>query len=409
MQLPKLDEPSRVRASAAVSEWLEAARSGCVARLAAPGLDRARALAAAADSLGWTGLHYAAARDHTAALQWLIDVAGAPVDAKTASGCTALAVAAHRGHEACVSALLARGADSMAREKAGLVPLSHAAVSGSLGTVRALIHAGASVLRAGPNRDNSTPLGIAARVAATAMGAWQQAQSSAALKCIEAEAKRLHGWFRAVRARDAALVTKLLDEAHGASEGGAARGDMGLHSSGARREHIVDMLNGSGETALGMCMRSARIDAALVMCVRVLLRHGGADANRRDIARRTPLHQLATTAAVPDSAEASAALESLFAELLAAGARPLALDGAGRTPLQALGDYAAPSLVGATLRRADAHARHMRTWRVVGRVAGHLAVWHAGAVERVYAPGGAGFRAAEADFEERAAKSQRTG
>jgi hypothetical protein len=52
-------------------------------------------------------------------------------------------------------------------------------------------------------------------------------------------------------------------------------------------------------------------------------------------------------------------------------------------------------------------AKCMRTWRTIGRVVGKLRPWHARAVERLYAPGGAGYVQAEADFKERASKSQR--
>ena len=50
----------------------------------------------------------------------------------------------------------------------------------------------------------------------------------------------------------------------------------------------------------------------------------------------------------------------------------------------------------------------MRLWRVYARLTQVLMLAHARAVERVYAPGGIGFLEVERDFEERAAKSQRT-
>ena len=95
MQLPApIEEPTRVRArSAGAVAFLEDARSGVIARLKAHG--DARALVGVADAAGWTALHYCAARDHVGALAFLLD-AGAPPDAASALGHTALAVAARR-------------------------------------------------------------------------------------------------------------------------------------------------------------------------------------------------------------------------------------------------------------------------------------------------------------------------
>ena len=45
------------------------------------------------------------------------------------------------------------------------------------------------------------------------------------------------------------------------------------------------------------------------------------------------------------------------------------------------------------------HAARMRRWRIVGRLAAALLALHARAVERLFAPGGAGFAQAAASFE----------
>ena len=57
--------------------------------------------------------------------------------------------------------------------------------------------------------------------------------------------------------------------------------------------------------------------------------------------------------------------------------------------------------------RAERRCHLRRRWRLFVRIAGLVAKWHARAVERAYAPGGCGYDAARADFEERAGKAQR--
>ena len=70
-----------------------------------------------------------------------------------------------------------------------------------------------------------------------------------------------------------------------------------------------------------------------------------------------------------------------------------------------------PALV--VVRSAIRHAidlrKRMRRWRIVGLAAGKLAAWHARAAERAYAPGGAGFRAASLDWEDRVGGKRRRG
>ena len=66
-----------------------------------------------------------------------------------------------------------------------------------------------------------------------------------------------------------------------------------------------------------------------------------------------------------------------------------------------------PTSVREYLRTRVRVTTNLRKWRVAGRVAGVLAVWHERAAERVYMPKGAGFEIAQASFEERVVR-QRT-
>lgn len=386
MQLPTLDEPSRVKASsAATTEWLEAARSGVINRLSA--FELSPLLLGAADRSGWTAMHWCAARDNTNALSWLID-AGAPVMARTAAGYTALTVAAHKGHSACIAVMLRTGpceSLTLLADRSGLTPLHHAAASADVESVQRLLAAGVSLthIAALKNRDNSTPQAIAARVAATATGG-RQRQSTAVLKLLEGESKRLHRWFRAARVCDLSTIEAMLDAPEQSEQVGTP---------------LVNACDSSGMTALLSVVRCGRVDAALV-----LLRHG-ANVRHRDSSGRTALHHLAAVALLKHG------LGGLLQQLLRAGANALALDGGGRTALQTCemfsGRVSTQVQVRDGLCAADALARRMRRWRAVGRVAGLLVTWHRGAVERAYAPGGVGYLEAEADFGA-AAKVQRT-
>ena len=140
MEMPKLEEPARVRASDdSIRVWLEAARSGVLPRLEWKDLTT---LLPAVDSAGWSALHYCAAKDHVSALQWLIALMReycVTVDIKSSAGHTALAVAAHRGHAGCLDCLIKAGSDVMALDRAKLTPLHHAAASANERSVRFLL------------------------------------------------------------------------------------------------------------------------------------------------------------------------------------------------------------------------------------------------------------------------------
>ena len=378
MQLPKLDEPPRLRASSPeITAWLEAARSGVVERMLKHDLSQVRS---STDNAGWTAAHWCASRNHEKAFEWLI-TAGVPVDKHSSAGYTPLIIAAHRGYATLVAMLLANGAQPLPCDKSGLTSLHHAASASSDNVVRCLLESGASltVAQAKKNRDDSTPIGIASRIAAMASGA-RQAQSMAVVRLLEGELARCKRWFRAARVVNYTSLEEMIE----------------------RAAIPVDIIDGQGATALVMCVRACRLDS-----VKMLLRHG-ADPAHVDTHGDSVLHHL-----VHVHTERHGALPVLLA-LLRAGARPLSTDSRGQTPLQATAaDAALLRRPGAAefitaLAAADSLARRMRRWRASAMVAGKLAVWHARAAERAYAPGGLGYREAEVDFEARAPKMART-
>jgi ankyrin repeat protein len=68
---------------------------------------------------GWSPLHYAASGPQTSVVKLLLD-RGAPIDAGSPNGSTALMMAAQYGSEASVELLLSRGADAKIKNDRGL-------------------------------------------------------------------------------------------------------------------------------------------------------------------------------------------------------------------------------------------------------------------------------------------------
>ena len=61
---------------------------------------------------------------------------------------------------------------------------------------------------------------------------------------------------------------------------------------------------------------------------------------------------------------------------------------------------AASSMIGLAMFGMLATIKHlMRRLRLFAQVAGRVMLWHTRAVERAYAPGGLGFKEAQADFQ----------
>jgi len=84
---------------------------------------------AAADSEGWTPLHYAASGNSLAVARLLL-ARGARVDAPAPNGRTPLMLAAQHGSEELVDALLAAGADPSARDRREVTAADMATAAG---------------------------------------------------------------------------------------------------------------------------------------------------------------------------------------------------------------------------------------------------------------------------------------
>lgn len=78
---------------------------------------------------GWSPLHYAATGSEPAIVAMLLD-RGAPIDAQSPNGTTALMMAARYGAEASVDLLLARGADKRRLNDLGLDARAFAKLAG---------------------------------------------------------------------------------------------------------------------------------------------------------------------------------------------------------------------------------------------------------------------------------------
>jgi ankyrin repeat protein len=78
---------------------------------------------------GWSPLHYAATGPEPEFVRLLLDK-GAPVDARSPNGSTALMLAARYGSEASVDLLLARGADPKLRNQRDLTAADFARMDG---------------------------------------------------------------------------------------------------------------------------------------------------------------------------------------------------------------------------------------------------------------------------------------
>lgn len=372
--------------SALEQNWVFAAGLGDLAALKA--LHAATPSICLFEDTYGTALHAAAAYGHVDALHWLVE-AGVPIAACSNRGQTALHLAAHFGHAEAVHALLCNRASHEARDKDGLTPLHHAC---NVPCINHLLGAGAMLQARGSGKhENTTCLSICRRRAATATGVTPQQQANEALRLVEALTKRENAWFRAVRMCDCERMLSLINKGQ-----------------------WVDARYPTGDFALNEAVRQVRPDA-----VRLLLEQG-ADVNRAGASGLRPLHHLYET--LVEGHRAGAA--RLLPILLGAGARTAVRDAYGLSVM----DYTTRRIPGMTMSEAVRRERdlfmvafepaarlerNMRRWGLVGRLAGRLCSWHARAAERAYAPGGGGFREAEADFAEgveagRAAKMQKT-
>jgi hypothetical protein len=78
---------------------------------------------------GWAPLHYAAAFNHRAMVDWLLDK-NAYIDAESPGNITPLIMAVRQGHEGLARHLVEQGADVSYRSHAGLTAMDYARIDG---------------------------------------------------------------------------------------------------------------------------------------------------------------------------------------------------------------------------------------------------------------------------------------
>lgn len=163
---------------------------------------------------------------------------GAPCDAQSGSGDTALALAAGRGDVVLVTRLIEAGADVAAMSDVGMTPLAMAAMNGRAEVIRVLIDAGAAVDQR--IRNDGTALHAAAA----------QSHHEAAKVLIE------HG--AAVNARDGEGCTPLIRLAY------VGEADCGFAATLIAAGADVRLRNDEGETAYEIAEVQGRRDFVAV-------------------------------------------------------------------------------------------------------------------------------------------------
>lgn len=96
------------------------------------------------DESGWTALHHACYRDHTAVIALLVD-RGADTNAVAIGECVPIHMAATEGTAEAIEILARGGADLNIPDDTGITALHYAALPGRLDVVQALIQHGAAV------------------------------------------------------------------------------------------------------------------------------------------------------------------------------------------------------------------------------------------------------------------------
>ena len=262
---------------------------------------------AARDDIGRTPLHFAAEGNENPAVIEALLAAGADpmarLDASTVfDGETPLHVAAYNEHPAVVEVLVAAGANVDARDEDGDTPLMKAAITGSLTVVNALLRAGADP-RARGGSSSRTILHTAAAYtddpavidALIAAGADLEAQDTLLFRTP---------LYEAVRNENPAIMGALL--AAGAS---------------------VEARTFDGSTVLHAAARSNN------PAVIELLLAAGANVESRNEDGNTPLHMAARYVNASErTPENRRHAGDVIEALLEGGANPNARNSAGRTP-----------------------------------------------------------------------------
>ncbi|XP_054578816.1 ankyrin repeat and SOCS box protein 18 [Eptesicus fuscus] len=234
---------------------------------------------------------------------------------------TPLCIAAARGHEACVSHLLGRGADPNA-SPGGRGPLHEACLGGHTACAQLLLQH-----RADPDL-----------LSAEGLAPLHLCRTAASLGCAQALLE--HG-ASVRRAGGAGLDTPL----HVAAQRGLDEHARLYLGRGAR----VDARNGRGETALsaacGAALRPEEQERCLRLCALLLRRGAAADA--RDEDERSPLHKAC-----------GHARPGLALLLLQHGADAAALDYGGASPLARVLQAAACAPPAAPQRTVQALLNH---------------------------------------------------
>jgi ankyrin len=273
---------------------------------------------------GRTALHYAAANNRVAVIQFLVD-RNANVSATDANKFTPLHVAAKAGHQVVVGMLVAAGSDVNAVSKELQTPLHVAAVAGHVEVVSQLIADKASLDMVDAN--GYTPLQLAVRA-----DKWPVAQ-------LLVNRQAAYDIFSAAGLDDRARLQQLVRSSRVASNEAHQDESRPLHWAAAKNRVVaagillassadVDARDRDGRTALHVAARDGFGELAAL-----LFRHkANPDAEASDTAR--PLHLAA--------ANGHAKLVSL---LLSKSATTDARNGEGNTSLHIAGSRNQPAIV----------------------------------------------------------------
>ncbi|CAM9171921.1 unnamed protein product [Choristocarpus tenellus] len=226
------------------------------------------------DGMGRTAIMHAAMFDQLGCLQFLVD-SGARLDAGDTSELTPLMLAAGRGHENCLRALLdvTPRADLDAADSLGCTAVHHACSAGEADALALIAACGANLnLPSGPLE---VPGGLGG---GSGLHPAHLAVVRGSSRCLE----ELSAWGADLEAKDGNGNTVLLLAVDHASQ--ACVDHLLFGSPGGRPLVAVDRTGPLGRSPLHAASRRGRL--ALVMA----LLKAGADPAARDWAGATPLH-----------------------------------------------------------------------------------------------------------------------